>query len=199
MNRRNFHRKYVSRLLFFFCNMVGILVISLRRNMKVWARMHEFTHRAWHRVWKRNDDYFAIIHRVYIQLKYETQREKYCGGGMRWIKSWNLNSPDLCDGWRWRWWLTRQKMVTCSQCLRKDWWPMRYWLLLVIACWLLLVQQPFEPHYSVGQSFQSVVAPMWQISTRVCTRKKLLHLERDFDRKSMHTNALLNDSRMFLD
>jgi hypothetical protein len=26
--------------------------------------------------------------------------------------------------------------------------------------WLLLLQQPFEPHYSVGQSFRSVAAPM---------------------------------------
>ena len=51
-------------------------------------------------------------------------------------------------------------MATYSRRLA-DSWPQMHWLLM--KKWLLLLQQPFEPHYSVGQSFRSVAAPMWRI------------------------------------
>lgn len=62
-------------------------------------------------------------------------------------------------------WLTRLlwKVVTYSRRLITVWQQMHWLMMNCKIAWLLLLQQPFEPHYSVGQFCRSVAAPMWWI------------------------------------
>jgi hypothetical protein len=62
--------------------------------------------------------------------------------------------------------------VTYSRRLKASW-PQMHWLTMN---WLLLLRQPFEPHYSVGQSFQSVAAPMWWFLSTGATANQNLKL-----------------------
>lgn len=59
--------------------------------------------------------------------------------------------------------LTRllSKMVTYARQLIAFRRQMHWLMMNCKIAWLLLLQQPFEPHYSVGQAYRSVAAPMW--------------------------------------
>lgn len=70
--------------------------------------------------------------------------------------------------------------------------PQMHWLRMN---WLLLLRQPFEPHYSVGQSYRSVAAPTWWIllsgaNANWCYRK--LRIDGDLEDKPAPNRLLAN-------